>query len=128
VWAQFYLAFALAALFLAGLGVYGVMAFVVAQRAPEIGIRRALGASGASVQRSVLGGSLSRVALAIPLGALLGWWLGRGLDRVLYEVDAGAPGVYAAVIAVVLMLALVGAWVPAVRAGRVDPMRALRLD
>jgi len=119
-------AFASLALLLAAVGVYGVMAYAVTQRTQEFGIRMAMGATSADVLRHVLseGGRLTVLGLALGLAAALG--LTQLMSSLLFEVQPSDPltlGIAAAVLAVV---ALAACYIPARRATRVDPLRALR--
>ena len=119
-------AFAGLALVLAAVGLYGVMAYSVSQRAGEFGVRLALGASPGDVQRLVLGQGARLAATGLALGALVSLVLGALVESLLYGVPARDPLTYAAVIGVLAAAALLAAWLPARRAGRVNPMEALR--
>ena len=121
-------AFAALALALAGLGVYGVMAFTVAQRRREIGIRVALGAHARDVTRMVLGRALRVTLAGIACGLVVALVLGRLLQSLLYQVGASDPLTFAATAVVMTAVALLGAWLPARAATRTDPMVALRND
>jgi putative ABC transport system permease protein len=120
--------FAISAILLAAIGVYGVLAALVADREREIGIRMALGASAAAVRRLVMGrmGRLTMAGLAI--GAIGALALSRLLDPLLFGVTARDPGSFAGTIALVLVAALAAAYVPVRRATAIDPTRALRAD
>jgi predicted permease len=121
-------AFAALALLLASLGVYAVMAHLVAFRSGEIGIRMALGATPGSVMRMVLGHS-SRLTLAgIAIGVAGGVAVSRLMQQTLFEVDPANPIFYLAVSGALLLVALVAAWFPARRATRIDPVLALRME
>ncbi len=126
VWGRFYLAFALAGLLLAGVGVYGVLASEVSGRASELSIRRALGASEASVRRQILGSSLRQVGTGALLGVALGWAVAHGLTGLLYGIDASEPVVYLIALVLVGGVGFLGSWAPAVLATRMDPLDALR--
>jgi putative ABC transport system permease protein len=119
-------AFALLAVVLATLGLYGVMAYSVAERTREIGIRMALGARGERVLGMVVGQGMALVAggVAVGLGASL--VLGRLVDRLLYGVSASEPAVLAAATLLLAAVALGACLLPARRASRVDPLVALR--
>jgi predicted permease len=120
--------FAVLATLLAAVGLYGVLAYSVAQRTREIGVRMALGASTGAVRRMVMRqvGLMTLVGGIIGIAAAIG--LGRGAQSLLYELKGWDPAVYA-VAALLLTLVAVGAGlVPAVRASRVDPMQALRYE
>ncbi len=119
-------AFAIAALALTGAGLYGVMAYVVAQRTREIGIRMALGATGASVLALVLrqAGAMTLAGIAVGLAGALA--LTRVLSGLLFGVSRTDPAVYAAVSLLLAFVALLAAAVPCRRAMRVEPVAAMR--
>ena len=120
--------FAVVAALLAAVGIYSLIAYSVAQRTREIGIRMALGADRARVARLIVGEGvvLASIGLAVGLcGALL---LTRTMEGMLYEVSPADPGVLAATCAGVLCVAVVATLVPALRALRVDPAVALRSE
>lgn len=121
-------AFAVAALLLAAVGIYGVAAFNVTQRTREIGVRVALGAAPGNVRALILGHGAGLVATGIGIGLVGAWLLSRYLESLLYQVDATDPATFLAVTAVLAGVALLAAWVPARRALRVDPMVAIRAD
>jgi ABC-type antimicrobial peptide transport system permease subunit len=120
--------FAGTALLLSGVGIYGVVAFAVAQRTREIGIRMALGAAAPAVLWTVSRATMLAVGCGILLGLLGAAWLSRLLGTMLYEVDALDPLTFAAVAALLLVVAWLAMLVPARRAVRVSPMTALRTD
>jgi len=122
------LLFALVALSLAGVGLYGVLAFTVARRTAEIGIRMALGAERADVRRMVVGQGMGMVVLAVVLGVGGALATGRLLGSLLYGVSPRDPVTYAMVVAVLLAVALLACWIPARRAASIDPMGALRYE
>lgn len=128
VWGTFWFAFGAAALALAALGIYGVLAFGVALRTPEIGIRRALGASSTAIQRSVARHALADVGVGLVAGLILGRVLVQGMAHLLYGVDAMEPAVYAGVTLLVGLVALAASWWPARRASRIDPREAIRAE
>ena len=119
-------AFALVATLLAALGLYGVLAYTVAQRTREIGLRMALGADAGRVRRLVLGqvGWMTAIGAAIGLGA--GLALGLLGGSLLYELKAYDPAVLAASTGLLTAVAFAAGLIPAVRAARVNPMVALR--
>ena len=120
------LAFAGLATLLAAIGLYGVLAYAVAQRTREIGLRMALGADASRLRAMVLGrvGRLTLAGGALGLVAALG--LARTAQSMLYEVDGLPPAVIAAAALALTLVALAAGLVPAHRAARVDPMTALR--
>ena len=119
-------AFAVLALILASLGVYSVMAHLVAFRTSEIGIRMALGATPGSVMRMVLGHSSRLTLLGIVLGIAGGYAVSRLMRQALFEVDPANPLFYLAVSGTLLLVAMCASWFPARRATRIDPVMALR--
>ncbi|HXE31030.1 MAG TPA: ABC transporter permease [Terriglobales bacterium] len=119
---------ALLALVLAGVGIYGVMAFLVVQRTREIGVRMALGASRGRVLGLVMGQGLRLAAIGAAIGVLLATRLDRLLGAYLFGTAPSDPLTLAAVPALLLGIAAVGCGVPARRATRVDPLAALRAE
>ena len=120
--------FAGLALFLATLGVYSVMAHLVAFRTNEIGIRMALGASPGAVMRMVLGHGRRLTLVGIAVGIAGGLAVSRLLQQVLFEVDAADPVIYLAVSVTLLLVAEFASFLPARRATRIDPVIALRME
>ena len=120
--------FAATALALAGFGIYGVVSYSVTRRRTEMGIRMALGAGAADVQRMVLWQGIRPVAVGLAAGIVVALAAGRVLSSLLFEVSAHDPATIAAVSAVLLAVAVAAALVPARRATRVDPMSALRFE
>jgi len=117
-----------AALLLAAIGIYGLMAYSVEQRTQELGIRLALGAPAARVRSMVVlqGMALALVGLVVGLAAAFG--LGRLMTSFLFGVTARDPAVFVAVPVVLAAVALVAVWLPARRASRIDPIIALRVE
>lgn len=115
-----------AAMLLATLGVYSVIAYVVTQRRQEIGVRVALGAQSSDVLRMVLRQGFTLAFFGIAIGTILALFVGRLLSGFLFGVTPNDPIAFGAVIAVLGLVALVATFVPALRATRVDPMTALR--
>jgi putative ABC transport system permease protein len=120
--------FAALALLLASLGVYSVMAHLVAFRTSEIGIRMALGATPGAVMRMVLGHSSRLTLVGIVLGIACGLAVSRLMRQLLFEVSPTDPRIYLAVSATLLLVAACASWFPARRATRIDPVIALRME
>ena len=120
--------FALIALLLAGLGVYGVITYSVNQRQFEMGIRMALGATRAKVVGLVLGEGLRTAAIGATIGLVLAWAATQLLTATLVDVKPGDPITLAAVTLVLLAVALLAAWIPARRASCVDPAKTIRAE
>jgi ABC-type antimicrobial peptide transport system permease subunit len=121
-------AFALIALVLAGVGVYGVMAYSVSQRTQEIGVRMALGATMGSVLRLVIGQALRLVALGVVLGLAAAALLTRVLEDLLFNTAPLDPLTFAATALVLTLVAAVASYVPARRGARLAPTEALRTE
>lgn len=121
-------AFAVLATLLAAIGLYGVLAFTVTQRTREFGLRMALGADGANVRRLVL----KQVGLMALIGGLVGlglaWAIGGAAESQLFEMQGRDPVVFTAAFLVLGLVALTAGFVPALRASRVNPMKALRWE
>jgi putative ABC transport system permease protein len=118
--------FAIVALGLAAVGVYGVMAYSVRERTQEIGVRMALGATGTSVFGLVLGGGLRLVSIGIMIGLAAAGGLTRLLDRLLFDVEPFDPWTFGATALILLVVATIASYVPARRGMRMAPIEALR--
>ena len=118
--------FASVALLLAALGVHGVMAFTVAQRKREIGVRLAVGADPAGIRRLVLGRGLRLTAIGVGIGLLVALALGRVIESLLFGVSPFDIATMLAVPALLALVSLLATWIPAQRAMRLDPVRAMR--
>jgi predicted permease len=121
-------AFASIALLLAAVGLYGVLAYLVARRTHEIGIRLAIGADRGQVLRMILGQGLSLTLIGLIAGGVAAAALTRLMASVLYEVRPGDAWTYAAVAGLLLTVASLASLVPALRASRVNPISALRIE
>jgi putative ABC transport system permease protein len=120
--------FAGLAVVLASIGLYGVMAYMVGQRTGEFGIRMALGAGPGAMQRMVVLQGLKLAAAGILLGSLAALGLTRLLQTFLFEVQPSDPRIYAAISALICIVAVCACWIPARRAARIDPLAALRAE
>jgi ABC-type antimicrobial peptide transport system permease subunit len=114
------------ALLLAAIGIYGLMAYSVAQRTQEIGIRLALGAGGSDVRRMVLLQGMRLSIIGVIVGLASAYGLTRFITSFLFGVKALDPVVFASIPVLLTGVALLAVWVPALRASRVDPLIALR--
>jgi predicted permease len=119
-------AFGLVALALAAIGLGGVLAYAVARRTNEIGVRMALGAAAGDVIRMVLRDSLWMVGFGILIGLPGTYFIGKVLKTALFRLQPLDAGTTALSFVALLAVALIAAWVPARRAARIDPMTALR--
>ena len=120
--------FAGVALLLTTIGVYGVVAYGVAQRTHEIGVRMALGASRSDVLRMILNGGLMLTLAGVGVGVIGALALARLIESMLYEIPPRDPATYGIVCVTLSMVALLASYIPALRATRVDPMIALRYE
>ncbi|HVS13773.1 MAG TPA: ABC transporter permease [Thermoanaerobaculia bacterium] len=120
--------FAGVAVLLAAIGIHGLLTFLVSQRRREIGVRVALGARRGDVVRMIAGRGALLAALGVAIGGALAYLAGRGLEAVLAGVPASDPLTFAAVAALCAAMTLAGSVAPALRALRVDPATAIRVD
>jgi ABC-type antimicrobial peptide transport system permease subunit len=120
--------FAIAALLLTMMGIYGVVAFLVGRRRREIGIRMALGAQSRDVLRLVLQQGMRPVAFGVAVGLAGSLAASRLVASQLYGISSADPLTLASIIALLLVTALLACWLPARRAARVDPIEALRCE
>jgi ABC-type antimicrobial peptide transport system permease subunit len=118
--------FGLVGAFIAAAGMYAVMASFVAQQTREIGVRVALGATPARIQRGVLALAGRHLLVGLALGVPAAWWLSRGFTALFFQVTPADASVYAGVAALLIAVGLPAAWIPARRAARVDPIVSLR--
>jgi ABC-type antimicrobial peptide transport system permease subunit len=115
-------------LILGALGIYGVLAQLVAQRTREIGVRVALGAQSTDVMRMILRNGLGLAGIGVAIGLIAAMALTRVMSGVLYGVTATDPLTFALVPLVLLVVATLASWIPARRAMKVDPLVALRAE
>jgi ABC-type antimicrobial peptide transport system permease subunit len=119
-------AFGLVGVLIGAAGVYAVMASFVAQQTREIGVRLALGATPARIQRNVLALAWRHLLVGLALGVPIAWWLSRGFATLLFQVTPADVSVYMGVSALLIAVGFLAAWVPARRAAQVDPIISLR--
>jgi putative ABC transport system permease protein len=120
--------FGAAALLLAAIGIYGLMAYSVEQRTQEIGIRLALGAQGSQVKRMIVTQGMALALAGVAIGVAVAFWLARFVATFLFGVTARDPYVFVGVPLLLSIVALLAVWIPAQRAGSVDPIVALRCE
>lgn len=128
IFGSLFTTFGLAALFLAAVGLYGVMAFSVSRRTQEMGVRMAMGAGAGDVMRLILGKGMKQLAIGGVVGLLMGAAMVRPLAVVFFDVDPSDPTVYAAIVVTLGLAGLVACLVPARRATRIELVDALRPD
>ena len=121
-------AFGALALLLAALGLYGVMTYAVTRRTREMGVRLALGATPAQLTRLVAGDGLRLATIGVAIGAALALPLAHLLGALLFGVQVGDLATFAGTCALLIVVALAAAVLPALRAGRLDPIAALRSE
>ena len=126
--ATMFLAFGVLALALAAIGLYSVIAYNVAQRTHELGVRRALGAQARHAVRLVVTDGLRLAAVGVAVGVLVAFWAGRFVKDLLFEVSPRDPVIFLFVAAILVLVAIAASWIPALRASRVDPNVALRSE
>ena len=120
--------FGASALLLAAIGIYGLMAYSVAQRTQEIGIRMALGAEAQQVRRMVVFQGMRLAIMGVVVGLAAAWGVTRVMASVLYEVQARDPAVFIVMALALTVVSFVAVWLPARRASTVNPLTALRVQ
>jgi putative ABC transport system permease protein len=128
VFGGLFMVFGAAALFLGGVGLYGVMSFSVSRRTQELGIRMALGAQGRDVLRLVLSQGVEHLGFGLGMGLVVAGLLSQGLEIILFEVRPLDAPIFALVSTTLFVIGLAACYVPARRATRVDPVLALRYE
>ena len=118
--------FAAGSLLLAAIGLYGLLAFNVAERRREIAVRLALGAERQAILRMVVGRGLKLVAIGLVAGAVASFWTARALTSLLYQTETHDALTFASVPVVLLLISLAACALPAFRASRVEPISSLR--
>jgi putative ABC transport system permease protein len=126
--ATLFVIFAVFALAMAALGIYGVMSYSVSRRAGEIGLRMALGARAAEVRAMVVGQGMKVVVAGMAVGLVAAWGLSRVLAGVVFGISPTDPVTFLGVPALLVMVALLATWIPAVRATRAEPAKVLRAE
>jgi putative ABC transport system permease protein len=126
--ATMFVAFGGLALVLAAIGLYSLIAYDVAQRTQELGVRLALGASVSDVMRLVMSSGVRLVAVGVIIGGGLALWGSKWMENLMFQQSPRDPLVFGSVTIVLLAVALLASAGPAIRASRVDPNVALRSD
>ena len=126
--ATMFAAFGALALVLAGIGLYSVIAYNVAQRTHELGVRRALGAQAPDVVRLVVTDGLRLAGAGVVIGTLAAFWAAKWVKPLLFDVSPRDPLVFGAVTVMLVCVAVAASWIPALRAARVDANVALRSE
>jgi putative ABC transport system permease protein len=120
--------FAVVAILLSAVGIYGLLAYTVAQRSQEIGVRLALGADPARVGRMILADGMRLALFGIVPGVLAAYAAARGMSSLLFGVAPGDPATFATAVGVALLTVFAGTLIPAWRAVRLTPMSVLRAE
>lgn len=123
-----FMVFGFVALFLAAVGLYGVMSFSVSQRRTEMGVRMALGASGRSLITLVMRKSAIQMAVGLTIGLVLAVLMATPLQIVLFEVNARDPMVFGTIVLTLAATGFLASFVPALRVSKVDPAAALHAE
>jgi len=128
VFGTVFIVFGAVALFMASVGLYGVLSFAVTRRTSEMGIRMALGAGSRQVVRLVLRQGATQLVVGLVVGLVLAAGVSRVVAILMYQVDPRDPTVFAGVVGVIVGVALLSSFVPARRATAVDPIVAMRAE
>ena len=122
----FYIVFGAAALFLASVGLFGVVSFGAERRTQEVGLRMAVGAQTRDVLGLIVSQGTKQMGLGLVVGVPMAAGLARVMEGVLFETEPWDPVVYAGIVGLILLVGVMASLVPALRAARLDPVRALR--
>ncbi len=122
----FFLALGAPALFLASVGLFGVVSFGAERRTQEVGIRMAVGATTRDVVRLIVRQGVIHVSIGLVVGIAMALGLARLMVIVLFQTEPWDPPVYAAIVALILVVGVLASVVPALKAARLDPVRALQ--
>jgi putative ABC transport system permease protein len=117
---------ALIALFIAGVGIHGLLTFAVSRRSQELGVRRALGEQAGSIVRRVLREGMALALAGVGIGVLIAYWSARAMGALLAGIQPGDPVTIVGAAVICFGTAIAGCVRPAMRAARVDPIEALR--
>ena len=128
VFGTLFIVFGVAALFLASVGLYGVLAFSVSRRIREMGIRMALGAEGPRVLKLVMRQGVIQLVIGLAIGLTMAFFLSDIVSLMMFQVQPRDPTVFTGVALVIAAVGLLASFVPARRATRVSPMEALRQE
>ena len=128
VFGTIFIVFGVAALFMASVGLYGVLSFSVSRRVQEMGIRMALGAGSRDVVKLILKQGAAQMAIGLAIGMALAWGVSAAITIIMFQVDPRDVSVFATVFGVILSIGFLASWIPARRATSVDPMTALRYE
>jgi ABC-type antimicrobial peptide transport system permease subunit len=128
VFGTLFIVFGIAALFLASVGLYGVLSFSVSRRVQEMGLRMALGAHAKDVIRLVLREGAIQLGIGLTLGLALAFVVSKAVALVMFDVQPRDPTVFGAIVVTIVLVGISASLVPALRATRVDPMVALRYE
>ena len=126
--ARMFVGFGSIALLLAALGLYSVIAYAVAQRTRELGVRIALGATKTNVLRMILGHGMRFALLGVAIGGVVAWWAARWIEPLLFNQRAHDPAIIVGAAAVLLLVSIIASARPALRASRVNPSQVLQSD
>lgn len=120
--------FSVVALVLGCLGIYSVVSYNVSRNVRDIGVRMALGASRHDIHKEVVGEMLPVAAGGTIVGIVVAFWIAKLISAALYNTSPSDPGIFAGTALVLMIAALIAAYVPALRAARLDPTSALRAE